>query len=278
MTQRDAPRNGTFPNGMDFSTWGSGSKTLLFLPGGPGSSIPRGRLSQLSLRWFVPFVEAGYVVWLVTRRRNMPRGHTVEDMANDYADVIAEELGGRVDLVVGESYGGMIAQYIAASHAESFLHVAIVVAAAEVSDWGKEVDSRLASALERDDTLGFGMAFAEYAVPGRRSRWLRRLAGPWIGRSLLSGKNYPPTDLAVEIEAELAFDSRPVLTGIAMPVLLVVGDRDRFFPARIVEETASLIPDCTVIQYEGHGHMKVATSRRVAPDVLAFVDRRKEWS
>lgn len=266
-------RKGTFPNGMEFSTWGSGSKTLLFLPGGPGSAIPKGRLSQMSRRWFVPFVEAGYAIWLVTRRRSMPDGHTIEDMANDYAQVISEEFAGRVDLVLGESYGGMIAQYLAALHAGSFTHVAIVVAAAEVSDWGKEVDSRLASALERGDTVGFGMAFAEYVVPGRRSRWIRRLVGPWIGRSLLSGRSYPPADLAVEIEAEMIFDSRPVLPDIEMPVLLIVGDRDRFFPMDVVEETVRLIPECTLVHYEGQGHMKVAASRRVVRDVLAFVER-----
>lgn len=98
--------------------------------------------------------------------------------------------------------------------------------------WGKEVDSRLASALERSDAVGFGMAFAEYVVPGRRTRWIRRLVGPWIGRSLLSGKSYPPADLAVEIEAEMTFDSRPVFPDIDTPVLLIVGDRDRFFPWR----------------------------------------------
>jgi len=266
-------RSGTFANGMDFLTWGSGPKALLFIPGGPGSAIPKGMMSQMSRRWFGPFVEAGYAIWLVTRRRNMPTGHTVADMADDYAHVISEDLGGRVDLVVGESYGGMIAQYLAALHGESWGHVAIVVAAAEVSDWGKEVDSRLSSALARGDTVGFGMAFAEYPLPGERSRWARRLVGPWIGRGLLSGKNYPPADLLVEIEAEMSFDSRPALPRIEAPVVLLCGDRDRFFPTDVVEETVRLIPDCTLVRYEGQGHMKVATSRRVAHDVLAFVNR-----
>lgn len=266
-------RSGTFANGMEFLTWGSGPKALLFIPGGPGSAIPKGMMSQMSRRWFDPFVEAGYAIWLVTRRRNMPTGHTVADMADDYAHVISEDLGGRVDLVVGESYGGMIAQYLAARHGGSWGHLAIVVAAAEVSDWGKEVDARLSSALTRGDTVGFGMAFAEYLLPGERSRWARRLVGPWIGRSLLSGKNYPPADLLVEIEAEMSFDARPALPRIEVPVVLVCGDRDRFFPADVVEETVRLIPDCTLVRYEGQGHMKVATSGRVAHDVLAFVNR-----
>ena len=117
------------------------------------------------------------------------------------------------------------------------------------------------------------MAFAEYVLPGERSRWARRLVGPWLGRSLLSGKNYPPADLSVEIEAEMSFDSRPVLPRIERPVLLLSGDRDRFFPMEVVEETVRLIPDCTLVLYEGKGHMKVATSGRVAHDVLAFVNR-----
>ncbi len=266
-------RSGTFGNGMDFLTWGNGPRTLLFLPGGPGSAVPSGVLSRMSRRWFEPFVEAGYAVWYVTRRRSMPEGHRVEDMAADYAHVISEELGGRADLVVGESFGGMIALYVAALHGDSWGHVAVVVAAAEVSDWGKQVDSRLAAALARGDTAGFGAAFAEYALPGERARWVRRIVGPWIGRSLLSGRSYPPADLAVETAAEISFDARPVLARIEKPVLLISGDRDRFFPREVVEETARLIPGCTLVLYEGQGHMRVAASRRVAPDVLAHVDR-----
>jgi pimeloyl-ACP methyl ester carboxylesterase len=165
----------------------------------------------------------------------------------------------------------MIAQYLAARHGETSGHLAIVVAAAEVSDWGKAVDSRLAAALATGDAVAVGMAFAEYVLPGDRSRWIRRLAGPWIGRSLCSGKNYPPEDLLVETQAEMSFDSRPVLARIEVPAILLCGDRDRFFPADVVDETVRLIPDCTLVRYEGQGHMKVATSGRVAHDVLAFV-------
>jgi len=230
-------------------------------------------MARMSRRWFDPFVEAGYSIWLVTRRRNMPVGHSVADMADDYAQVISGDLGGRVDVVVGESYGGMIAQYLAARHGESLGCVAIVVAAAKVSDWGKEVDSRLSAALAWGNTVGFGMAFAEYVLPGERSRWVRRLVGPWIGRGLLSGRNYPPADLLVELEAEMSFDSRPVLPRIEVPVVVVCGDRDQFFPADVVEETVRLIPGCTLVRYDGQGHMKVATSRRVAHDVLGFATR-----
>ena len=256
---------------MEFASWGNGPKQLVYLPGGPGSSVPTAKLSRMSRRWFAPFVDAGYTVWNVTRRRNMPAGHTIEDMADDYADVISEELGGRVDLVVGVSYGGMIAQYLAARHGGRFGQLAIVAAAAEVSDWGKDVDSRLASALDRDDKTGFGTVFLEYVLPTTRSTWVRRLAGPWIGRSLLSGKHYPTADLGVELRAEISFNARAVLPDIGNPVLLVTGDRDRFFPIDVVEETGRVIPDCTLVRHEGSGHLKVAGGTQVVHDILAYV-------
>lgn len=258
---------------MDYLTWGTGPRTLLFIPGGPGSSLPSGLTARMSRRWFAPFVEAGYAVWFVTRRRDMPRGHTVADMADDHAALIEEQLGGRVDLVVGESYGGMVAQHLAAAHGDAVGTVALVVAAAQVSDWGKEVDSRLTAALVAGDTAGAGRAFAEYAVPGERGRWLRRLVGPLIGRSLLSGKSYPGSDLLVETEAEIAFDAREVLPLVRVPVVLLCGDRDLFFPPDLVDETVRLIPDATLVRYPGKGHMKVASSSQVPRDILAFLDR-----
>jgi len=273
MGSRRAVSDRTLSNGMECQTWGAGPRTLLFIPGGPGSGLPRGMSGRMARRWFDPFVEAGYAVHYVTRCRGMPAGHSVADIADDYAHAIREDLGGRVDLVVGVSYGGMVAQYLAARHGDSWRHLAIVVAAVEVSTWGKEVDSRLAAALARGDTSGAGVAFAEYALPGPRSRWIRRLVGPLIGRSTMSGRSCPAADLLVETEAEIAFDSREVLPDVAAPVVLLCGDADRFFPADLVEETARLIPDCTLVRYEGQGHLKVASSRRVVRDVLAFVDR-----
>ena len=64
----------------------------------------------------------------------MPKGHTIADMADDYAGLVANEFGGKVDLVVGVSYGGMIGFDLAARHPERFGHIAIAVAGYEVSE------------------------------------------------------------------------------------------------------------------------------------------------
>ncbi|GAA4399620.1 hypothetical protein GCM10023168_07270 [Fodinibacter luteus] len=266
-------RTGTVGSGMEHACWGGGPRTLLFIGGGPGSSVPSGVALRMSRRWFEPFTAAGYTVWYVTRRRGMPRGHTVADIADDYEQVVADELGGRADLVIGVSFGGMVAQLLAARHGERVGHVAVVAAAARVSPWGREVDARLADAVARGEPSAAGAAFAEYAVPGHRAAWARRLLGPLVGRTMISGASYPASDVLVEAEAELFVDARPALPGIRVPVVFLCGDRDRFFPWPAVEEAASLVPSCEVVRYEGRGHMWVASTRRVPPAVLAFVER-----
>jgi pimeloyl-ACP methyl ester carboxylesterase len=267
-------RSGTFSNGMEYLTWGRGPKTLLFVQGGPGSFVPQGVLRGLFRREFAAYQEAGYAIWIVTRRRNMPAPHTSADMADDYAQLIDREFGGRVDLVVAESFGGMIGQYLAARHPQSFGHIAMVVTAAELSAWGKDVDERMAAAIAAGDPGRAGTVLAEYLLQGPRTRWLRELLGPVVGRRVLDPNGCPAADVLTEARAESAFDARAVLPLIRPPVLLLCGGRDAFFPRTVAEETAQLIPDCTLIVYERWGHLRAGSSRRVPRDILAFVRSR----
>ena len=73
------PVTGTFPNGMAYARQGRGPKTALVIPGGPGNEAPGGS----SLRMFRSLIEDGYTVWNVTRKRAMPQGYTVDDIAED---------------------------------------------------------------------------------------------------------------------------------------------------------------------------------------------------
>ena len=263
---------GRFNTGMEYLSWGTGPRTLVWIPGGPGSTLPRGVLLRRVQGQLAPLVQAGFTVWLVSRRRNMPAGHSVEDMAADYAQVIAAEFGGHVDLVVGLSYGGIIAQYLAANDPQCVECVALVLAACEVSDWGKGVDLRMAAALEAGDRSTAGEVLVEYVMPGQRARPVRRLLGPGVG-ILAAGLLPTGADVLVEGRAEVAFDSRAVLAQVSVPVLLIAAERDRFFPTHLAQETCALIPDCTLVWLAGVGHLRAATSKRIAGHLLGFANR-----
>jgi pimeloyl-ACP methyl ester carboxylesterase len=255
---------------MKHITWGDGPKTLLFIQGGPGSHVPRGRLALASTqRMFAPYLAAGYRVTMTTRRRHMPSGYTFTDMADDHARLITEVLGGRADLVVAESYGGMIAQYLAALHPERLDHLALIATGCRLSPWSDDLDARLIAALEADDLRAAAAVFAEELLPGRSLRLLRRMSAPLLARRMV-----PVDDVLTETRADLTYDPRPLLPGIQAPTLLVYGDRDRFFTTQIVEETAALIPGCQLVRRKGKGHIATVSSRRNPRDVLAFVSGR----
>jgi pimeloyl-ACP methyl ester carboxylesterase len=83
---------------------------------------------------------------------------------------------------------------------------------------------------------------------------------------------YNLADVLVETQAEMDYDARPVLSQITAPVLIIAGDRDRFLPREVIEETARGITDCTVIWHVGHSHIKTIKGKRTPGEVLAFLD------
>ena len=269
---RSGPRRGTSRSGMDYAVWGSGPRTMLFVPGGPGSSVG-GRASTWGRgRFFAPYVEAGYAVWLVTRRRGMPLTHTLADIADDHAAFVREELGGHVDLVVAESFGGMVAQHLAAQHPDVLGSLVLVATGWQETAETQQINGRLVAALREDDRSRAGAVFAEYAVPGPRFAALRRLLGPLVATLLMSGRQFPVQDVLVEAEAERVCDTRALLPRVQVPTLLVAGDRDRFFSRPVVEETARLL-DARLVLRPGKGHAAVCASRETAPLALDLAAR-----
>jgi pimeloyl-ACP methyl ester carboxylesterase len=102
--------------------------------------------------WSRPFVEQGYTVWWVTRRQNMPTGHSYADMADDYARLIADEFDGEVDLVLGMSTGWEIGFHLAASHRETFGHIVILAAGYQENERCKDLNLRSSRLLSQGQT------------------------------------------------------------------------------------------------------------------------------
>lgn len=269
---RPMVETGTFANGMEYARWGDGPRRLIWIPGGPGSDVPRGAMGTIFGSTVKPLVDAGYSVWLITRKRNMPVGHSIEDMAADYAALIAEQFGGRVDVVVGVSYGGAVLLYLAANHPTCAEHFVAALAAGTITEWGRDVDYRWAQARARGDGAEAGRVMAEYVFPDPSQSAVRSVMGQ-VMRGVFSGETTPPGDLMVEAEAEMAFDARDALPRISVPVLLISAEEDMFFTPQIVDETVALIPESTVVRYPGKGHLRAASSGRLFRDVLEYANR-----
>ncbi|MGA8048055.1 MAG: alpha/beta hydrolase [Dermatophilaceae bacterium] len=274
MRLRDRPpRRAGESAGMEYVVVGTGGKSMLFLPGGPGSDIATGLMAALEERQLRPYLESGYAAWTTTRRRHMPPGHSIADMAHDHAEFIRAEMGGVADVVVGQSYGGLIALHLAADHPDVVGRVVIVGAAATLTEWGCDVDGRWARLRAAGQHGRAGSTMLEYLLPDERWAWLRRLAGPVAGAAFRRSAT-PADDLLVESEAEQHFDARDALSRISVPVLVICGDADLFFPPPLVQETVAGIADCTTRTYEGLGHLRTISSSRVPQDILGWLRDR----
>ena len=257
------PRRGAFTNGMTFARLGDGPKTLLWLSG-----ATKGPMLAMMTRAVRPYLADGYSVWLVSGRPNMPTGHTLLDMADDYATLIDEEFGGQVDLVIGHSTGGIIGFCLAAGHPDRFGH--IVIAGAGVwgqrSDWANLEFSRL---LVAGRTREAGEHAVRLLAPGIRVPGMATVLGVLIARASLTAAS--AQDLLVTAEALHAFDPQEILPRIGVPVLLVAGDKDVWFAQEEVGQAAKLIPNCTLRLYPDTNHFGAITSPRFAADAREFI-------
>jgi pimeloyl-ACP methyl ester carboxylesterase len=262
------PRRGAFANGMTYARFGDGPKTLLWL-----SAATRGPMLAMMARAVRPFVADSYSVWLVSGRPNMPTGHTLLDMADDYAALVDEEFGGRVDLVIGHSTGGFIGFCLAGGHPDRFGHVVIAGAAlwSQRSDQANLEFSRL---LVAGRTREAGQHAVRMLAPVIRVPGLATVLGLVIARASLSAAS--AQDLLVTAEALHAFDPQEILPRIGVPVLLVAGDKDVYATPEEVGRAAELIPNCTLRLYPDTNHFGAITSPRFAADSLEFIRHEQQ--
>ena len=262
---------GVFDDLIAYARWGSGARTMVVFPGGPGNSIPRGLGFSLMASGFSAFTDA-FTIYMVTRRRNLPEGYTTRDMSDDYARVIADHLGGQVDAVVGQSFGGMIAQHFAADHPNLCQRVVIAGAGHPLSDVGRDIDFRFGEHLSRGRYRRAAATIVEVLAPPGFARVLLRSLAWLLGPGMYKDEHSSfGSDVMVEVQAELSHDPTGALERIGIPVLFVGGTKDVYFPRESLEATAARIPTAVLKLYEGKGHMGSLGGRRFAADLREFL-------
>jgi len=175
--------------------------------------------------------------------------------------------GGPVD-AVGVSYGGLIAQHLAADHPDLIRRLVIAMAAYKVGDEGKQLDTRYAELMSQGKTREAYATMISILYPrGIKKHLLKFFV--WLFGPLISSKPTNPMDLLVEAKAECEHDSKNRLAQIKVPTLVIAGDNDFYFPEQLYRETAAGIPNARLILYEGVGHM--AMGKQFDEDVLEFL-------
>ena len=259
-------------NGMPYNRFGHGIRNLIVVQGLLFENKP---LSGLMVRFFVrtyKFLEKDYTTYIVTRKPGLPGGYSMQDMADDYAEMIREEFKDSVD-VIGVSTGGSIAQHFAADHPDLVRRLVLHSSAYTLGEAAKNAQMRVGSMAQRGEWRAANATLMGLSLPKSGIRryvmkpliWLISLFG-----GMFFGAPEDPSDLVVTIEAEDKHNFKDRLIRITVPTLVIAGDKDPFYTEALLRETAKGIPNARLVLYEGMGHP--ASGRQFARDVISFLN------
>lgn len=257
---------GYFKNGLPYVCIGNSPRKLVIFSGGPDfhHRPPSGLMLRMSISMFKHLAE-DFTVYYVSRKPGLPAGYSTQDMSDDYASMIKDELGGPVD-IIGLSSGGPIAQHFAVDHPDLVHHLVLAETGYALSKEGKEWTKHLGDLARQ----GKWRAAAAFIVTTVYPRGVKKHLFKWLmwlfGKSVF-GAPTDPSDGLVEVEAEVNHDFKERLGEIKVPTLVIGGEEDHLYPIR---ETAAGIPNAKLILYEGLGHDAIM-KRQFSEDVLAFL-------
>lgn len=132
---------------MEYFSFGSGERAFVILPGVSTRSL---MLSAMAVSAAYKAFGEEYTVYGFDRRRNMPDGYTVRQMAEDTAAVMQELNISDAD-IFGASQGGMIAMCIAINHPGLVRKMVLGSTAAKMDDLGKKGTDRWVALAESGD-------------------------------------------------------------------------------------------------------------------------------
>jgi pimeloyl-ACP methyl ester carboxylesterase len=234
---------------------GSG-RPLLFVAGlSPEAGVDAAGTERMSASFLKPFAKRRRAMF-VNRRRGLPRGMSMAELADEHADAIRSLGGGPVE-VVGISTGGSIAQQLAADNPDVVARLLLLSTACRLGPEGRTLQRRVAARIRRGARRQALAVMMAGIVPPRRGQLaaatLAWLAGP---RLLAGGDDL--ADMATTIEAEDAFDLAACSSPIRAPTVILAGSADRFYSPELFAETARLIPGSRLRVFEGRGHVTAA--------------------
>jgi len=261
-------KNGTIQladDTMHYVRFGSGSKTLIMLPGlGDGLTTVKG--TALPMAYMYRAFAKDYTVYMFSRRNNLPTGYTTRDMARDLMDAMDVLDIKRADLV-GVSMGGMIAQHFAADYPERIGRLVLVVTCAQpnpiltesVQEW-IDLAQRGDHAAFMDSNLRRMYSDAYY----RKNKWL----APVVGR-LAKPKSYER--FYIQANACLNHNAADRLPQITAPTLVIGGEQDHALGAEPSRKIAAAIPGAKLKMYAEWGHGLYEEAKDFNQAVLDFL-------
>jgi len=253
-------------NRLPYACYGKGRRQLVIFDGLDFNHKPPSGLALKMSTNYLAGLENDYRIYLVKRKEHLPRGYSLRNMADDYAEMIKNELGGRAD-IIGISTGGAVAQELAIVYPDLTRRLVLAMSGYRLHPEARELQRRVA------DLAGRGKKREAYALLGAtiyRRGLMKALIQGLMWLMAANGIPGDPNDGIVEIEAEDNYDSGSRLSLIKSPVLVIGGEDDFFYP---IAETAQKIPSARLVLLPGAGHNAIFKyRRRFNEEIRKFLD------
>jgi pimeloyl-ACP methyl ester carboxylesterase len=255
-------------NGIPYLKIGNASRTLVIFDGLNFENKPP---SGLQLRWVkkdYKELAKKYTVYSLNRKADLPQGYTTRDMANDYAEMVRNELNWPVD-VMRLSTGGTIAQYFALDHPDLVRRLILASTGYVLSEGGKQLQLHVGEMAKHRKWRKAYTAMMDGVYP---EGGFKRMFFKCV-MTIMTFFNKPddPSDVVITIESEDQHNFKDHLDELKVPTLVIGGETDFFYPIR---ETGEAIPYAEMILYEDYGHNAWMDNRtQFQKDVLEFLSK-----
>lgn len=248
-------------NGVPYARLSESGPALVIFTGSELEHMPPSKMTQQGYFVGLKRMLQNYSVYLMSRKPNLPKGYTAQDMSNDFAEMIHRDIGRPVH-IMGMSSGGSSAMHLAVDHADLVNKLVLAMTGYRLNPNGK-----LVAEIWRDLALAgnwpalyerMGVDVAEGSTP----EWITRLMMRLFGRLLL-GTPKSGSDFAIVLDSDINLNVVDKLPTIHQPTLVIGGENDPFYGADNIRETARLIPNAELCLLKNGGHAVVKTQTRL---------------
>ena len=254
----------------DYNVHGAGDITVFLLHGAFGAK-------DYWQNQVISLVENGYrvVAWDAPGYgiSPMPKDFSIESAAQACANLI-DAVGGKTNVIMGHSMGGMIAQR-AFSYRPDTGH-GLILAATSAAVGGKGGDWQKAFVSERVAPLDAGKTIPEYAPQMLKRMMKPDASGPDIDLMIQVVSKMREETFRAAIEAITHFDGRDIISKMNIPVFCIAGEFDlSAAPPKVMEKMASRIPEAEFVCMQGVGHFGWAEDTASFNEhMIDFLERR----
>lgn len=262
-------------NGIPFARISEAGPTLVVFTGSELEHKPPSWTAQQGFLVGLKRLTQHYTIYLMSRRPNMPKGYTAQDMSNDFAEMIRRDIGTPVH-IMGMSSGGSSAMHFAADHADLVDRLVLAMTGYQLNENGKRVATIWRDLALAEDWPALYQRMGVDVAEGRTPEWVTRLMMRLFGKMLL-GTPKSGSDFAIVLDSDINLDVVDKLPLIRKPTLVIGGENDPFYGADNMRETARLIPNAELCLLKNGGHAVVKTQTKAFETaILNFLERKTE--